>query len=58
MPTSKKRNKEEMLDKAAYYMRPDNLSIRNKIAQSARKKITRCHTWSHRLNKLRVYLDQ
>jgi len=51
-------SKEEMLDKAAYYMRPDNSMIRNKIAQGARRRIIGCHTWSHRLNKLRAYLDQ
>lgn len=51
-------SKEEMLDKAAYYMRPDNSIIRNKIAQAARRRVIGSHTWTHRLNKLQAHLDQ
>jgi len=51
-------SKDEMLDKAEYYMRPENLTIRNKIAQAARRRVISDHSWTCRLDKIQDYLDQ
>jgi len=50
-------SREEMLDKAAYYLRADNSIVRKKISQAARKRIIGSHTWTIRLNKILAHLD-
>lgn len=42
----------ELIDKAKYYLRENNSSIRKKIRFNARKRAVNEHTWMHRFTKL------
>ena len=45
------KSKEELADKAKYYLRPDNYDLRRKMKKEARKRAENEHTWNNRLEK-------
>jgi len=47
---------DELLEKAAYYSRPEKAFVRQRIRIAARKRSLRDHTWENRLQKLFKFL--
>ena len=46
------KSKDELIDKANYYLRPDNIDLRKKMKIDARKRAENEHTWNHRFEKV------
>lgn len=46
----------DMVDKAKYYLRPDNYEIREKMREAARNRAINNHTWWHRFIEVFQYL--
>ena len=46
------RSEEELVDKAKYYLRSENYSVRLSIKQAARHRAEKEHTWYHRFEKI------
>lgn len=46
------KSKDELVDKAKYYLRSDNIDMRRKMKENARKRAENEHTWSQRFEKV------
>lgn len=47
---------EELIDKARFYLKPENHNLRNSIKASARIRAETCHTWSNRFDDIFKHL--